>query len=319
MKPSIANMWRPWCAIVVLGLAGCARSGCADAEGPSTTGVAVAPIVPPVAVAPAAAPEADAGFEETVVVLSTTGKAEVRRGAQQVGWVALQEGERLRENDAVRTLEDGTLELKVSDIRVAVEERSQLEVKRITQAVFRARFSGRIASKVGRGSAALELETPDSGAVVRTDEGAFSITADGNGVVAVATVSGKVDFSARGRTVTVGAGEISRAIDKGGPEAPRPGLQDVLLSVVWPARKETRFSVVQISGKVTPGSRVKVQNTLASVRRDGRFTARVRLRQGTQKIAVVATDVAGQTRRVEAELFHDGRAPEVDLTRRPWQ
>lgn len=311
-------MWRPWIAILVPGLAACALLGC-RADEPQAPLAQPASVTEPEDAGAVADLLPDAGHEATVVVVSAKGKAEVRRGAPHVGWVALQQGERLHESDAVRTLDDASLELKVSDIRVAVDERSQLEVKRVTPSVFRARFSGRVASTVAAGSAALELETPDSDAVVRSEEGAFSITADGNGVIAVAAVSGKVDFSARGKMVTVGAGETSHAVGKSGPNAPRAGMQNVLLSVVWPARKETRFSVVQITGKVTPGSRVKVQNTLASVRRDGRFTARVRLRNGTQKIAVVATDVAGRVRHVEAELFHDGRAPNVDLTRKPWQ
>ncbi len=290
---------------------------CGDAPGPVTV-----EYVQPLREANAE----DAGAEaegstatNDVRVVEAKGRVEVKRGTA-VDWREIKAGDRLGETDSVRTGDDSRLELELADIRVTVEERSELRVREVTETVLRAAFRGRVESRVteDRGNE-LELQVDGTDTTLRTTGGEFKVNADGKGTVAVATVSGKVDFTARGRTVTVAKGEVSHQSGEGGPEAPRPALQRVMLSVQWPGTKETNLERVPVRGVVEVGSRVRVQGQYVQVDGKGRFTAMVPLKQGEQKVAVVATDVLGRRAQEETQLRVDRRAPTVDRENRPWE
>ncbi len=314
----------PWSRIagVLIALATVvATSACTEDPPPVAALEPELPVVPlvPAPSPPDEAPEPEPEPEPEVSVLATNGRVEVLR-REQTDWSELNPGDRLRETDAVRTWEDARLELQVSDIKVSVEERSELRVKTVTDTVLRAQFRGRVASEVTPGKgASIELEAEGSDAVARSEGGAFAMTADGKGIVAVAAVSGRVDFAAKGRSVTVDEGQVSRTRPSGEPEKPKSALKRVLLAVNWPAKKETRAPRIPVRGAVEVGARVTVQGTPVEVDEKGRFVANVSLRPGTQIVTVVATDVLGRTRREQAQVFHDGRPAEVDLVKRPWQ
>ncbi len=304
--------------IVTLGLVA-ASCRCGEPPGPVT--VAFEP--PPVPVTqpapdPVPPPEAPARAWDAKVV-EAKGRVEVMRGGG-TGWAAVSVGDRLAEDDAVRTFDESRLSIELSGIAVTVDERSELRVREVRESALRASFRGRVESTVTEDAGAeVELAVEGTDAVVKSTGGRFAVNADGRGTVAVATVSGRVDFSARGQKVTVGAGEVSHAAADAPPRAPKSALERVMLSVSWPDQKETNQKEVPVRGVVEVGARVRVQGQYVEVDGQGRFAARVRLKQGEQTLAVVATDVLGRRGKKQTRVSADHQAPDVDRKNRPWE
>jgi hypothetical protein len=111
---------------------------------------------------------------------------------------------------------------------------------------------------------------------------------------------------------------ISVVPGKGKPKKPAQALRNVLLSVTWPERDETNQKAYPVSGQVEPGARVTVGGQAVRVDEHGRFKANVPLRQGKQRVGVVATDVLGRKKRNDRQVLYDPTAPDVRLTRKPW-
>jgi hypothetical protein len=145
-------------------------------------------------------------------------------------------------------------------------------------------------------------------AVARSTGGHFFVTADGRGVVSVATVSGSVNLIAKTKQVQVNEGEDSR-IRKGEPDAPSPALRRVLLSVRWP-EDLTSKEAVPVSGKVQPGSRVFIQGRPVDVEETGSFTAQVHLHDGAQKVAVLVVDPFGRRKQAWATIVREEAPPQ---------
>lgn len=304
-----AHAW-VWAIVGAAAVSGCAQFGCAGDPPPPP------PAPPPVQQA-AAVPDASVPPPEQphARVVASMGRVEIRR-IEAVKWAPLQLGDRVFERDALRTDADAQVELQSGDILVSVEERSHLELRTVSPALVRASVRGRVGSTVKAG--AVEFEADATDAVIRSEGGTFTMTSDGNGLVAVGAVTGKVDFTGNGRTVVVEEGEISRLRGKRGPDKPKKGLQKVLLAVKWPPQKETRHATVPVRGVVAPGTRVKVQGAWVPVDARGRFKTNVRLRDGHQKVVVRGVDALGRTKSAEIAIFRDARAPDVDLRNKPW-
>src|SRR5207302_7559635 len=119
-----------------------------------------------------------------------------------------------------------------------LHEASRLELKQVEKRAMLARMRGGIESEVDQ-NARLDMEMEGSDAVAHSQGGHFFITADGRGVVAVATVTGTVHLYSAGATVDVNKGEVSRVMAENAlPSQPAAALRRVLLSVQWPDRKE---------------------------------------------------------------------------------
>src|SRR5438132_155281 len=125
------------------------------------------------------------------------------------------------------------------------------------------------------------------------------VTASGRGVVAVASVTGTVHLSGGGKTVEVNKGEVSKIVRSDPPSPPAAALRRVLLSVEWPRQRDTNRSILPLSGRVEPGSRVFVQGQPVLVELAGTFRAEVPLKQGKQKVAVVTVDALGRRKEME--------------------
>lgn len=276
-----------------------------------------APGVPDAAVAQAAG-EPDAGSHgATAHVGVIIGSVEVRR-AEAVNWSPVREGDELGSEDAVRTGDEARLEIDYDNIKIRVHERSELKLKTISKAGVRGRLRGQADTEVPSGKGVVELEAEGSDAVARTEGGAFSMTADGQGVVAVGTSSGWASLSAEGESIQIPAGMISVVPGKGKPKKPAGALRNVLLSVTWPERDETNQKAYPVSGQVEPGARVTIAGQEIRVDEHGRWKASVPLRLGKQRVGVVATDVMGRKKRNDRQVLYDPTAPDVRLTRKPW-
>jgi hypothetical protein len=251
------------------------------------------------------------------VVTAKNGKVQLLRALD--GTVAeAKVGDRLSARDALRT-EMGEADVAVDGVRVRLHESSRLELKHIGNRALRARVRGSVESEV-EDKGKLDVEIENSDATAHSDGGHFFVTADGRGVVAVASVTGTVNVAGGGRSIALNQGEVTRMSRSApAPSKPVAALRRLLLSVQWPDQKETNKSTLPIEGRVDPGSRVFVQGEPVAVEESGVFRVEVPLRQGKQKIAVVTVDALGRRKQVEGVVLRDDSLPDVRVKRRLWQ
>jgi hypothetical protein len=250
-------------------------------------------------------------------VISQKGKVEVQRKKGE--WKTVNVGDRLDVTDAIRTSEDAEVDIAVNQVKLRIHERSEFAVKKLSDSVIRGRLTGRMESQVSAGKGSVEVEAEGSDAVVKTQGGHFSMISNGQGVVAVANLSGEVDVAAKGKSVSLKAGQVSHIKSNAAPEPPSRALKNVLLAVEWPGAKVTNKKSITLAGKVEIGSRVTIQGRIIEPKEDGTFTAQVDLRPGRQELSVVATDVLGRKKRAQNMLTHDAKAPNIKLKDKLWQ
>jgi mannose-6-phosphate isomerase-like protein (cupin superfamily) len=267
---------------------------------------------------PAVAAASVAGADQNqAVVTAKAGKVQVVRAAD--GTIAeAKVGDRLSERDALRT-EAGEADLAVDGVRVRLHEGSRLELKLVGKQNLRARVRGSVESEVAQ-KGKLDVEIENSDAIAHSEGGHFFVTADGRGVVAVASVTGTVNVSGGGKSIEVNKGQVTR-LTKTDPHpiVPVEALRRVLLNVQWPNQRETNKATLPIAGRVEPGSRVFVQGEPVAVGEGGMFRTEVPLRQGKQKIAVVTVDALGRRKQVQSIVLRDDSLPDVKVKKRLWQ
>ena len=292
-------------AVLAVLVAGCRKQ---SAEQPIAGIANVVPVVKDAAV------PLDA---EQAIVTASTGKVELLRGASG-SWADAKVGDRLGVKDALRT-GLGQADVAVDGVKIRVNEYSRLDMSKIDKRMLHTRLHGSLESEVDQ-TGKLDVDMGDTDATAHSEGGHFFITADGRGVMAVATVTGTVRLTNRGRTVDVSKGQISKvASAQDAPSVPAAALRRVLLSVQWPNVKETNKSSMPIAGRVEPGSRVFIQGQQVSVENGGLFRAQVPLKQGKQKIAVVTVDALGRRRQVESTVLRDDSLPDVKVKKKLWQ
>ena len=258
-----------------------------------------------------------AGESSEAVVTAKNGKVELLRAAD--GSVAeAKVGDRLSVRDALRT-EIGEADVAVDGVRVRLHEGSRLELKQVGKQNLRARVRGSVESEVVQ-TGKLDVEIENTDAIAHSDGGHFFVTADGRGVIAVASVTGIVNVSGGGKSIDVNKGQVTRLTKTDPrPTVPVEALRRVLLSVQWPNQRETNKPTLPIAGRVEPGSRVFVQGEPVKVEEGGTFHTEVPLRKGKQKIAVVTVDALGRRKQVESVVLRDDSLPDVKVKKRLWQ
>lgn len=289
-------------------LAACVVCGCAKKKG-------VEPPIAPVATAiPPSAPPLES---EQAVVTAARGVVQLQRGPDGQ-WSFAQVGDRLGMKDALRTAE-GEADVAVEGVKVRLHEFSRLDMSKIDKRALHTRVHGSLEGDVDP-TGKLDVDIGDSDAMAHSEGGHFFVTADGKGVVAVASVTGTVHLTSAGKAVDVGKGEVSR-IDAGtdAPGKPAAALRRVLLSVQWPGIKETNKATLPVSGRVEPGSRVFIQGQQVSVDAGGTFRSEVPLKQGKQKIAIVTVDALGRRKQVDTTVRRDDSLPDVKVKKKLWQ
>jgi hypothetical protein len=258
----------------------------------------VAPVVaPPPPVRDDAGAAAPAPAVESVEVVAIAGK--VTRADRSGEWTALTVGQVLDVDEAVQTKQDSQVTLRVgAESTIEIAENAEVRVREVSESVQRfGLIRGRISADYkGDGKRVLRVENEDGSAVAEVkQDGAFSVLSTGT-TVAVATETGSVDLTAAGETVAVGAG--SQSVVRGGaPSRPTAIPVDVLLRVVDPGCRTQREAVIAINGRTSPGSSVRINNVVAEVKPDGKFSAHVPLVVGRNRIVVVTEDVLGRVKR----------------------
>ena len=272
---------------------------------------------PPIAAATTVAAPTKGGEAAQAVVTASRGKVELLRGASK-SWAQAKVGDRLNAQDALRT-EIGEADLAVDGVKLRLHDATRLDLRAVDKRGMRTRVHGSVESQVDQ-TGRLDVEIADTDSVAHSEGGHFFVTADGKGVIAVASVTGSVHLTSKGKSVDVPRGQISR-ID-GGDSAPSPpaaALRRVLLAVQWPNLKETNQPSLPITGRVEPGSRVFVQGQPVTVEAGGLFRAEVPLKQGMQKIAIVTVDAMGRRKQVEGVVKRDDSLPVAKVKKKLWQ
>jgi hypothetical protein len=250
------------------------------------------------------------------VVTASHGRVELSHGGSDA-WSPVKVGDRLTVRDSLRT-DVGEADVAVEGVRVRLHESSRFELKQVDKKLLRARVGGSVESEVDK-SSRFDIEIEGSDATAFSQGGHFFVTADGRGVVAVASVTGTVHLNGAGKIVEVNKGEVSKIVRNEPPSPPAAALRRVLLSVEWPKQRETNRAILPLSGRVEPGSRVFIQGQPVLVESAGTFRAEVPLKQGKQKVAVVTVDALGRRKELETTVRRDDSLPDVKVKKKLWQ
>jgi hypothetical protein len=120
-----------------------------------------------------------------------------------------------------------------------------------------------------------------------------------------------VRFSAQGKEVALTAGTESTALPGRAPGDPEPIPEDLLLSVIWPELEHSEGEA-EVSGKVRPTSRVKVNGVETPTRADGSFASSVPLAVGPNHVEVQAEDILGHKKTAQKVVKRPPPVPSLE-------
>ncbi len=248
------------------------------------------------------APLVDGGA--TFEVESATGTVEAQRAGR---WLPIKRGDQLTRSDVVRTAAASTAVLRLA-AGTEIELRAGVEIglDRLAGGPTVDLRRGRVLARVG-GAETLAFTARET-RTVNEGPARFVVRADEQGRVSVAALEGKTRFTAGGKSVALAAGTTSSSVRGAPPDDPERIAEEVLLNVVWPSA-EHHGAEAEIAGRAAPSTVVLVNGAAAEMGADGRFTAKVRLREGKNVVHVDAEDVAGRTRRDQSTLVRRSSEP----------
>lgn len=234
------------------------------------------------------------------------GTVQVRRGGE---WRTARVGESLRPSDAVRTLEGSYAVLIGGEaVEVRMEAGTEMSVEDLTDSLSRVLLGNGMTTVRVKPDAGMTLEVMAAGsdAVARTEGGTFTLSNNGAGTVALATLAGEASFSGQHKVVIVRAGQQSIVRPGHGPSDPTPIPTSLLLKVNWPTRPRRQ---VVLSGQTDPGARVDVGGRIIPTDEEGRFSHTVSLEEGANAVQVHALSVGGLHQKDERALTLDTTPP----------
>lgn len=234
------------------------------------------------------------------------GTVEVRRGGE---WRAASAGEALRPSDTVRTLKGSYAVLIGGEaVEVRMDEGTEVSVEALTDSLSRLLLGNGMTTvrlKPNSGQA-IEVRAEGSDAMARTEGGTFTLSNNGAGTVALATLAGEATFSGQRKVVIVRAGQQSIIRPGHGPSEPTAIPTSLLLKVNWPARPRRQIAV---SGQTEPGARVDVGGRIIPTDEEGRFSQVLSLKEGANDVRVRALSVGGLRQEDSRELTVDTTPP----------
>lgn len=281
-------------------LAAVSTSAIAAAAQPDPAG---APATTPESPAPAA--QAETGPRSLTVV--TPGSLERLVEGQ---WLPVTAGAHLVASDRIRATSPGRVVIASDDgARVELLNEVDVSVSLLTRSLTELELrEGRVRADLGDGSN-VALRIRSSGAVAEGRGGAFTVFADGGGMVAVASETASVRLMAHDREVEVLAGQQSVVQAGAQPSDPEAIPEEVFLHVAWPEERLRRDRRVVVRGRVDPGSEVVIGGQRPRIAADGAFEAAVELDAGPNQISVSARDPSGRSR--------EERSPRIEVRNRP--
>jgi hypothetical protein len=275
-----------------------------DAPAPAPVSV---PAPAPEARVPPPAPEPPRLME--LKLQEIRGTVEVRQGGGE--WRSASVGEALRASDAVRTLAGSYAVLIGGEaVEVRMEPGTEVTVADLTDTLSRLLLGkGMTTMRVRSGSHhALELAATGSDAVARSQGGAFTVSNNGSGTVALATLEGETSLSGQQRSVLVLAGQQSVVRPGQAPSTPTPIPTSLLLKVNWPDRPRRE---ILISGRTEPGSQVLANGEGVLPDAQGRFSFPLTLKEGSNPVRIQVRSVGGLQQEEQRALQVDTTPPKA--------
>jgi hypothetical protein len=248
------------------------------------------------------------------------GTVEVRRGKGE--WRTVSAGEALRPADAVRT-RDGSYAVLIGGeaVEIRMEAGTEVSVEALTDSLSQLLLGNgmtTVSSKPGIGHT-FELKVTGSDASARSEGGTFTVSNNGAGTVALATLQGEVSFSGQHKVVIVRAGQQSIIRPGHGPSEPTSIPSSLLLKVNWPARPTVTRRQFVVSGQTEPGSHVDVAGQRVPTDDEGRFSHSLSLQEGVNTVQVRARSVGGLQEENQRALTVDTTPPgKVIVDPRMW-
>lgn len=210
-------------------------------------------------------------------------------------WRAATVGTALRQNERVRT-QDGSYAMLIGGeaVEVRMDPGTEISVEQLTESVSRLLLATGMATAVVRPGLrhTFEVKAANADAVATLEQsGAFTMSNNGRGTVAVGTREGEVTLLGQGKVVIVRAGQQAVIRPGQAPSEPAPVPSSLLLKVDWPAGRTRRERELLVRGQTDPGSRVEVDGVAITPDAQGRFERKVVLREGRNTVDVHAVGV----------------------------
>jgi hypothetical protein len=253
--------------------------------------------------------------------IEVTGTVEVQRA--DGAWSKASKGMHLRRDEKVRTA-DGSYAMLIGGeaVEVSMEPGTEISVEVLTETLSSILLERGMATATVRPGQRHTFAVKAAGAdAVATLEqaGAFTMSNNGRGTVAVGTREGEVRLVGQGKVVIVRAGQQSIIRPGQAPSVPTSVPGSLLLKVDWPGERTRRERKLLVRGQTEPGSRVEVDGASLTPDADGRFEHPVTLREGRNTVDVRAVGVGRVEQRERQELIVDTTPPALKTeTRDIW-
>jgi hypothetical protein len=230
-----------------------------------------------------------------------TGTVEVKN--PDGSWRIAKAGDVVKPSDAVRT-QDGAYAVIVGGEywEVKMEPGTEVEVGELSESISRLMLSSGMAhATVRKGNKhTFEVKAKKGDAAARSQGGAFSISSNGEGTVAVSTEEGETELEGKGRVVIVREGQRSVVLPGQAPSDPIAVPSSLLLKVSLPPATITNKAQITVIGQTEPGARVEIAGHVVETDATGRFTTQLKLSEGKVGVDVRAYSVGG----IEATSKH---------------
>jgi hypothetical protein len=229
-------------------------------------------------------------------------------------WYVVQAGDLLALTDVIRAPRGSRALLRRGATEIEVREGVDIRLDSLAAetASFGLLRGGNVVANVGGNGESLAITANETRSESRgTARWVVSLAPDGR--VSVAASKGEIRFSAKGKEVPVVEGTQSTAMPGEAPGDAERIPEDLLFSVIWP-EVERAEATTEITGKVSPASRVMVNGVEATVSRDGSFVTSVPLKVGTNRVKVEAESITGQKRNVDRVIRRAAPGPTLEST-----
>lgn len=269
---------------------------------------------PPPPPPPAAPPVVAAPVVQKPLVLELTqvsGTVEVQN--TDGSWREATAGMALRRDERVRT-DDGSYAMLIGGeaVEVHMDPGTEISVDELTESLSRILLSRGMATAVVRPGQrhTFEVKAANSDAKATLQQaGAFTMSNNGEGTVAVGTREGEVTLLGQGKVVIVRAGQQAVVRPGQAPSEPSPIPTSLLLKVDWPTERTRRERELVVRGQTSPGSRVEVDGVGVKSDAEGNFQRKVVLREGRNTVDVQAHGVGRMRQKDSKDVVVDTTPP----------
>jgi hypothetical protein len=251
-----------------------------------------------------------------LVVVSSSGLVERTDGAGVSQ--PTEPGVQVDVQDTLTTGADGLVMLRAGEgSQLSLSAKSTMRVVSVDAGGVRVELeNGRVSARVRAGAPALGIT--NRGRAVNATDADFTIVVDPEGAFGVETDRGSVGLQGFEEVVQLQAGHRLQALPGREPVS-APVSSALLLKVDWPEGAVTRSAEVTIRGRTDPYASVVLgDGTSVRAGADGKFRAKVALKEGENDLKIRVRDVMGRETDSKRTFTRDSTAPSVQSTEVLW-